>query len=333
MENLLNSGIQVIIWLQSLGSWLTPIMSLFTFLGSEQFYLIIAPALLWCIDSKLGLRMGLFLMINGMVITALKVTFHGPRPYWYTNNVNVHRVENSFGAPSGHAQNGVVVWGTLAKGINNRWAWVIAVVLMFLIGISRIYLAVHFPHDVLLGWLFGGVMLWVFLHFERPVVDWIRKYQPGIQLLMIFLFSLFLILIVVLAQLSLRGWSLPPEWVNNAHQAFPDEPVLNPLSFHNYLSSTGAFFGLAAGWIWITHQGGFSTKGDWWKLVLRYVLGLAGVLILSRGLGSLFIDTESFISYSIRYIRYALLGFWISGFAPWLFVKLKIATQASSPSL
>ncbi len=328
MDNLLNSGLQIILWFQNLGGWLTPVMKLFTFLGNEQFYLLVAPAILWCIDAQLGFRMGLFLMINGMVNAAIKVAFHESRPYWYTNNVKVFgSAENSFGAPSGHAQNSVVVWGTLADRIKHRTAWIIAIALMFMIGISRIYLAVHFPHDVLLGWLFGAIMLWLLLRLERPAITWLRQYQIGVQLLLIFLLSLFLILIVMFAQLSLGGWSLPKEWVINAHQAFPAEAPINPLSYHNFLSNAGAFFGLAAGWIWISKLGGFSTKDPWVKLILRYILGLVGVLVLYLGLGSLFTDSETFISYAIRYIRYALIGFWISGFAPWLFVKLKLASH------
>ena len=328
MDNLLNSSLQITLWFQSLGAWLTPIMKLFTFLGNEQFYLLVAPAILWCLDPILGLRMGLFLMINGMLNTALKVAFHGPRPYWYTHDVTVlGSAENSFGAPSGHAQNGVVVWGTLADRVKHRTAWIIAIIVMFMIGISRIFLAVHFPHDVLLGWLFGAIMLWVLLRLEKPVLRWLKQFQIGIQLIVIFLFSLFLILIVIIAQLSLSGWSLPLDWVNNAHFAFPNEAPINPLSYHNFLSSTGAFFGLAAGWIWISRLGGFSIHDPWYKLLLRYILGLVGVLILYLGLGSLFPETETFMSYALRYIRYALIGFWISGFAPWLFVKLKLASH------
>lgn len=328
MDNLLNFGIQVVVWLQSLGTWLTPIMKLFTFLGNEQFYLLVAPAILWCIDATLGFRVGVFLMINGMVNTALKVAIHGPRPYWFTSQVKVYgAAENSFGAPSGHAQNAVVVWGSLAERIKTRLAWTIAIIIMFMIGISRIYLAVHFPHDVLLGWIFGVLMLWLLLRLEKPVVSWIKNFQVGIQLLLIFLFSLFLILIVLIAQFSLNGWSLPMEWVNNAHLAFPSEPEITPLSYHNFLSSSGAFFGLAAGWIWISRLGGFSIRDPWWKLVLRYILGVIGVLILYVGLGALFPDSETFLSYAWRYIRYALIGFWISGFAPWLFVKVRLATH------
>src|SRR4030065_955480 len=202
MDNLLNSGLQIIIWFQNLGTWLTPIMKLFTFLGNQEFYLLSAPAILWCIDSTLGLRLSLFLMVNGMLNAALKVAFHGPRPYWYTNNIKViSNIEESFGVPSGHAQNSVVVWGTLADRIRQRWVWVIAIMVMFLIGVSRIYLAVHFPHDVILGWVFGALTLWVMLKLERPVITWISKFGVGIQLLIILLFSLALILIVLLARL------------------------------------------------------------------------------------------------------------------------------------
>ncbi len=328
MDSILNSGIQIILWLQSVGDWLTPFMKFFTFLGNEQFYLIIAPAILWCIDSTLGMRLGLFLMISGMLNTALKVAFHGPRPYWYTTNVKVlSSPEGSFGAPSGHAQNAVVVWGTLADRIKKGWFWALAVFVMFMIGISRIYLAVHFPHDVLLGWIFGVVILWLLLRLEHPIVKWIKKYPSGIQVLIAFLFSMLLILIVLIAQFSLGGWSLPKEWIANAKLAFPDEPALNPLSIYNYLSATGAFFGLATGWIWITQLGGFNTRDRAWKLVLRYLVGLVGILILYMGLGSLLNHYESVTSYILKYIQYSLIGFWMSGFAPWLFIKLKLASR------
>jgi membrane-associated phospholipid phosphatase len=329
MENIFSFGLQIISWLQGLGAWLTPILQLFTFLGSTQFYLIVAPALLWCLDATLGLRMGLYLMISGMLNTALKVAFHGPRPYWYSSNVKVlTSAENSFGAPSGHAMNSVVVWGTLADRIKSRAAWVIAILLMFFIGISRIYLGVHFPHDVLLGWLFGLILLWLLLRLEKPVAGWLRQRRVGIQLLLTFLFSLVLILLVLIAQFSLSGWTVPMQWVNNAHLAFPGEPAITPLSYHNFLPNIGAFFGLAAGWIWITRLGGFSTRDAWYKLLLRYILGLVGVLILYLGLGALVEETESLISYVLHYLQFALIGFWISGFAPWLFVKVKLASHS-----
>jgi membrane-associated phospholipid phosphatase len=328
MDNIISSGIEIILWIQGLGIWLTPIMKFFTFLGNQEFYLIVAPIILWCIDSTLGFRLGLFLMISGLLNSALKIAFHGPRPYWFSNKINViGSAENSFGVPSGHAQNAVVVWGTLAVRIKKTWFWVVAIFVILMIGISRLYLAVHFPHDVLMGWIFGIIILWLLLKLEHPVVKWISKYSPSIQILIAFLFSLVLILVVVIAQSSLGSWSMPKEWTTQANLAFPDEPAINPLTFHNFLSNAGAFFGLAAGWIWLSSQGGFSTKDDWWKLIVRYIVGLLGIMILYIGLGTLFPDSETFVAYALRYVRYALIGFWMSGIAPWLFVKLKIASR------
>lgn len=327
MDNLFTLGLQIIVWFQSLAAWLTPVMKLFTFLGSTEFYLLVAPAVLWCVDSVLGVRMGLFLMINASVNAALKVAFHGPRPYWYSGDVKaLGSPESTFGAPSGHTQNAVVVWGTLADRIKSRLAWILAIIMMFIIGISRIFLAVHFPHDVLLGWLFGAIMLWILLRFERPAVNWIKQFSVSLQLFLIFLFSLFLILLVVVAQLTIRGWSLPLEWVANAHVAFPAELSINPLSYADIIASTGAFFGLAGGWIWISRLGGFSIRDSWYKLIGRYILGVLGVLILYLGLTSLLPQTDTLIAYVLGYIQFALIGFWMSGFAPWLFVKLKLAT-------
>jgi membrane-associated phospholipid phosphatase len=327
MENIFQIGMQIIVWLQSLNSWLTPVMKVFTFLGSTEFYLVVAPALLWCVDAVLGVRLGLYLMINALVNATFKIIFHGPRPYWYTENVKVlGGSENSFGAPSGHAQNAVVVWGTLADRIKTRAAWIIAILIMFMIGISRMYLAVHFPHDVLLGWLFGSIMLWILLHFEKPVVNWLKQYSTGKQVLLSFLFSLLMLLVVIIANLSISGWSVPPIWITNAHLAFPNDPTINPLSLRNTTMAAGAFFGLAAGWLWLSKLGGFLTKAAWYKLILRYVLGIIGVLILYLGIGYLLPQTETVLSSALRYAQFSLIGFWMSGLAPWFFIKIKLAS-------
>jgi len=328
MESIFTIGLQIIQWFQSLGAWLTPIMQLFTFLGGVQFYLVVAPAILWCVDANLGIRLAIYLMISESTVSILKMFFHGPRPYWYSSNVKVlGAAETNFGLPSGHTQNSVVVWGRLAGWINRRAVWLIAVILMFLIGVSRIYLAVHFPHDILFGWVFGAIILLVLLKLEKPVISWIKKYRAGTQVLFTFLFSLFLILLAFLAQLPLGGWNPPMEWINNAHLAFPSEPPIDPLSYHNVLTGPGALFGLAAGWIWISKLGGFTTHDPWWKLLVRYIVGVIGVLALYIGLGSLFPEVDTPLSYGGRYIRYSILGFWATGIAPWLFVKLRLASH------
>jgi hypothetical protein len=267
-------------------------------------------------------------MMNGMVNGIFKVIFHAARPFWYTSKVKMFGVyEESFGLPSGHAQNGVIVWGTIANQVKRRWVWIVVSIVIFLIGLSRIYLAVHFPHDVLFGWVIGIVFLLIFLRLEKPVLNWIKRYSTGAQIAISFLSSMLFISIYLVARLSLGAWTLPKEWIDIAGTAFPENLPINPLSISGFLANPGAFFGLAAGWIWISSLGGFTTRDMWWKLILRYLVGVVGVLILYLGLGAIFPKTETLLAYFLRYLRYALIGFWSAGLAPWLFVKLKLASQ------
>ena len=57
------------------------------------------------------------------------------------------------------------------------------------------------------------------------------------------------------------------------------------------------------------------------------------MLILWAGLGAVFPDGENLLAYSLRYLRYALIGFWIAGLAPLVFFKLKLANEGNQPEV
>jgi membrane-associated phospholipid phosphatase len=325
MDNLYTSGINLIQAIQALGSWLLVPMRLFTALGDIYFFIIVAPAIYWCWDSKLGLRIGLMLMISGAVNDVAKVLIHAPRPSWIDPNVQVHAKEISFGLPSNHSQTAVVVWGNLAVWVRRTWMWVLALFVILMIGLSRLYLGVHFPTDVLAGWLLGALVLWGCLRLERPVIDWMNKKNLGIQFLAVFLFSMLMILVGMFARWLLRGYRLPAEWLHNAQQAYTEVGDFNPLATSGLFQVAAAFFGLAAGAILIKPRGGFNTSGPWWQRILRFLVGLAGVLIIYQGLGMIFPHGEDFIANILRYIRYGFIGLWVTGLAPLLFFALKLA--------
>ena len=73
------------------------------------------PALYWCIDARLGLRVGMILLLSNGLNAVLKLAFHTPRPYWVDARVTGFAAESSFGLPSGHAQSAASVWGLLAS--------------------------------------------------------------------------------------------------------------------------------------------------------------------------------------------------------------------------
>ena len=96
------------------------------------------------------------------------------------------------------------------------------------------------------------------------------------------------------------------------------------LSLQDVVTCAGTIFGMLAGMVWLAGQGGFRTSGPWWQLVLRYLLGVAGVLIV-YGLKYIFPAGETIPAYFLRYLRYALIGFWVTGGAPWTFIRVKLA--------
>jgi hypothetical protein len=80
METLLNAGLHWNIFFQNLGTWLKTPMEIFSFFGTEYFFLLLLPALYWCLDAGTGIRVGVILLLSTSLNDALKLVFHGPRP-------------------------------------------------------------------------------------------------------------------------------------------------------------------------------------------------------------------------------------------------------------
>lgn len=329
MEIILQNGIPLIQSIQQWGDWLIGPMKFFTFLGREEFYLLIMPALYWCLDTQLGFRLGLILLTSGSLNSLLKLTFHLPRPYWIDTRVLARSIESSFGMPSGHAQNAVSVWGLLAEAAGQWWAWLLAVLLILLISLSRIYLGVHFPTDVVYGWLIGAIVLWGFLRAERWVGERLKNRSARLKIGLAFGASLLFILLGYLALWATRDWQLPASWVQNALQADPEGETIHPQSLSGLITSAAALFGLAAGWVLLSQKEAFDPAGAPWQRIVRYLVGLVGVILIWAGLDAVFPEGTNLSAYSLRYVRYALVGLWISGGGPALFVKLGLASPQS----
>lgn len=327
---ILESSIPYILYLQSLGEGFVGIMKLFTFFGNEEFYLILFPLLFWCVDSRLGFRAGMILLLSGCVNSYFKWILRFPRPYWINNEVIAYTSETSFGAPSGHSQNAVAMWGLIAANIRKPWAWATAAFLIFMIGLSRIVLGVHFVADVIIGWIVGAIILWVFLRLEPLVNKWVADKSLGIKVGISFLGSIGLIFTAILILWSLSFWEVPLLWIQNARLASPDAELISPLALSSVISNAAVLFGVSAGYAIMNQLGGFSTHGKISQQVFKYIIGIIGVLVLWMGLDFIFPDGETIIPFIFRYTRYGLVGLWISLGAPWVFVKLKFSVSANN---
>jgi membrane-associated phospholipid phosphatase len=140
-------------------------MTSLTRLGDPEIIVgIIIGTLFWLWRSRLY-RSGVIFAIaclGALVLNqGLKLFFAKPRPQLWPAQI----IETTFSFPSGHALGSLVVYGFLAYLVGNRfpkvavWSYAIAVVLIFSIGLSRLYLGVHWPTDVIAG--YGVGFLWL----------------------------------------------------------------------------------------------------------------------------------------------------------------------------
>jgi hypothetical protein len=194
---------------------------------------------------------------------------------------------------------------------------------MLMIGLSRAFLGAHFFLDVFVGWLIGSVLLWLFLRYWDRVVAWAREKPLGQQVAFAFLVSLGMILIGGFVVFLSMGFVLPETWTANAARIGDELPA--PISMSGIITSAATLFGLLTGVAWIADRGGWQASGPVWRRAARYILGLVGVLVIWYGLGLIFPRGEALLPYVLRYIRYALLGLWVSAGALLMFMKLKLS--------
>lgn len=325
MSPWLEWGIPVITWLQGLGDWLIAPMRIITFLGNEEFLLILLPTILWCFDVGLGIRVGMIYIVSGGLSTSLKLLFGTPRPYWVSKEVRALSTATGFGVPSGHSLGSLAVYGRIAIGIGARWGYIIFGILIALVALSRMFLAVHFPTDVIVGLLVGGLLLFLFIRFDKPLSLRLRQMPLSHQIILAIIASLVLLGLGLGVTAATAGRPVPLEWVETAAEAAPDAKPIDPQNLNDILAAAGALLGIGVGGAMLISWDSFDPRGPWSKRVIRYIVGLIGVVALYFGLKLIFPSGETLLAQFLRYVRYAIVGFWAAYLAPRLFVALGLA--------
>lgn len=311
--------------------WLDGIMLAVTRLGDVEFYLAFFPLVYWSLDRRLGLRLGVALLLSAGINAIGKLATLSPRPL-FLDPALARVTEPSFGIPSGHAQNAVAVWGLLAAELGGRDApprrrravWAAATLLIALIGWSRVHLGAHFLIDVLSGWALGALIVVAYLRLEGPVRRWLIARSAREQVLAALAASLALVAAGALLAAGRLGFAFPEAWVGAGDAA-------EAVSVADVVRAAGALFGAGVGVVGLRARGGFDSEGPPAKRLLRYLVGIVGVGLLWVGLGALLPSGTDPLSMVIRYLRYALVGTWITGVAPLLFLRLGIAVPEAAP--
>ncbi|MGE8206388.1 phosphatase PAP2 family protein [Heyndrickxia sp. NPDC080065] len=162
---------------------LTSIMLFITFFGSVKGVAIITALVIIALFITRHRLLSLFLMVTiglgaGVFNKILKLYFKRERP-----DIQPIIQEHGYSFPSGHSMGSMILYGSLAfilfKVFNHTWAKIVGaifgIVMIFAIGISRIYLGVHYPSDVVGGYIAGAFWLLICIITFSFVEKWKKK--------------------------------------------------------------------------------------------------------------------------------------------------------------
>ncbi len=258
---------------------------LVTQLGGTLFYVVALLIAYWAYNKRGAILLSYLLIVSILSEYFLKVIIANDRPP--ASNWHPSADPPNYSTPSGHSQNSATLYGWLTTRIKTWWMALISVILVGLIGISRIYLGVHYLGDVLFGWGLGIVIVVLFVYLEKPTRDYLSRYNTE---------HLLLVLMIAGFLLTLIASVLPPP---------PND---------NLGAYGGLTMGLAIGLILEMRFVNFTTEpyeGQTRRLIPRVLIGLLLVIGVMYGLAPILPSEEIWL----RAIRYGLVA--ITGIFVW----------------
>ncbi len=256
-----------------------------TFLGDDEFYMIFISILLWCVHKSLAFWTAVVLLLSAAYTFYFKDFFGIPRP-----DLGIEHPGND-AFPSGHTLTALTVWGYLAVRLRSTAFWTWAVIIIVLIGFSRLILGYHFVSDVLGGLVLGFIFLALFVWLSALFVEkgWVEKFTFP---------ALLIISIVVPVILTIL---------------LPDDIT----RLMGYLA------GISIGYVLERKLIAFSPQGKWYQHIIKSLMGAVVLFGIVMGLSS-FLPSDVI---ALGFIRYALAGFWVTFLAPLLFASIGLAAR------
>ena len=238
-----------------------------TYFGDEIAFLVTALILFWCVDK----RQGYYVLSVGFVGTLanqfMKLWFRIPRPWVLDENFTIleqaREAATGYSFPSGHTQNAVGTFGAIAYTAKNKVVKTLCIVLAVLVPISRMYVGVHTPLDVVVAAAMALVLVFAF----RPLILGNRgKYFPAMMGIMTLL---------AIAYLCFAEF-----------YHFPTDVDPNNLlsGRKNAYTLMGCLLGMLLVYFADKKWLHFEVKAVWWAQIIKVILGLAIVLAVKSGM-------------------------------------------------
>lgn len=120
--------------------------------------MVALPLIYWLMDRQRGWMLALVFLSSMQLNATIKELTEVPRPFQADARVeSIGPKPSTYAFPSGHAQGSMLIWGSLAAMYPSPSSIGVCGSIIFLVGVTRLYLGVHSPLDVSVGWGFGGI--------------------------------------------------------------------------------------------------------------------------------------------------------------------------------
>ena len=246
--------------------WLDAVVSALTHLGGETVFLVAALVVFWCVDKRQGYYLMSVGFLGTLVNQFLKITCRVPRPWVrdpdFTIVESARAEATGYSFPSGHSTSSVATFGVIATDAKRLWVRLLSAALCVLIPLTRLYLGVHTPADVLVG---SAISLFFLIVLQPIIYHKDGRHLPKLLGVMLVLAGSFVLYM----------------------ELFPFPGDVDPDNYHSALENSytllGALLGMIVVWC-ADRRLDFPTQGIWYAQVLKTVLGLALALAVKEGL-------------------------------------------------
>lgn len=282
----------IMLFFQNIGSpFLDSVANLASAVGEQTFVIAVMLYILWNVDKNKGFSICSSLLFSVTAMGTLKAIVRAPRPFQVLESINGKRLATATGYsfPSGHTTTAASFYSSLAMAFKKRRLSIFCAIMIVLVGLSRLYLGVHWPIDVFGGLVLGiSISLLAYRKFSILYEDENKRYRFSI-----------VVGIVTLIVGAIMATLLNLKQVDQV--AFTD--LMKALSL-----AGGGYLGFALE----VKKVQYRIEGTLAKKILRFFLGMGGVLLI-MGLKAFIPEAAYYIG---SFFRYALLGFWATGLYP-----------------